>query len=152
MPLDRRELNNSMALPENVQTLLHRGEPLAAELPMPREGWRAWVWIKPVMKAGRTYAQTLEEWTRTGVARASYDETISHFIVRYVELSEWHLDDRWYFDLDLAIRDRPIVDRSTTASNEMELEQMLSQWLSDPTRLESPSAVDYPDPPRPSGG
>ena len=136
-----------MVLPESVQTSLHRGEALAAELPRPRDGWRAWVWIKPIMKAGRTYAETLEEWTKTRVAHSNYDDTISYFVVRYVELSEWHLDDRWYFDLDLAIKERPIVDKLMRASDDTALERVLSQWLADPSRLGSPSAADYPDPP-----
>ena len=148
MPPYWRALKNRMVLPERIETLLHRGEALAAELPRPRDGWRAWVWIKPMMKSGRTYAEALEEWTRTRVAQASYDGTISYFVVRYVELSEWHLDDRWYFDLDLAIKERPIVDKVTTASNQTELEHVLTQWLVDPTRLGSPSAADYPDPPQ----
>lgn len=136
-----------MALPQRVNDLLHRGEVLAAEVPSERDGWRAWICVKPVMKAGRTYAQAIEEWTRTGMAEASYDDTIAHFIVRYVELSDWHLDDRWYFDLDLATKERPIVDELTTASDDMDLERWLKQWLPDAAGLQAPSAVDYPDPP-----
>lgn len=74
-----------MALPQRVKDLLHRGEVLAAEVPSERDGWRAWICVKPVMKAGRTYARAIEEWTRTRVADDSYDDTIAHFIVRYVK-------------------------------------------------------------------
>lgn len=88
-------------------------------------GGDAWICVKPV--AGRTYAQAIEEWTRTGLAKASYDDTIAHFIVRYFELSDWHLYDRWYFDLDLAIKEQPIVDELTTASDDMDLERLLKR-------------------------
>ena len=147
MPRDLSLGESAMALPQTVQALLHRGEVLAAELPARRDGWRAWICVKPVMKDGRTYAQAIEEWTRTRVAETLYDDTIAHFIIRYVELSEWHLDVRWYFDLDLAIRELPIVDEWTTASDETDLERLLGRWLPDAIRLQAPAAVDYPDPP-----
>ena len=94
------------------------------------------------MKAGRSYAQAIEEWTRTRVAEGSYDDTIAHFIVRHVQLSDWHLDDRWYFDLDLAIKERPIIDEWTTATDETDLVRLLKQWLPDATGLQAPSAID----------
>ena len=55
--------------------------------------------------------------------------------------------DRWYFDLDLAIKERPIVDEWTTASDDTDLERLLKQWLPDASALQAPAAVDYPDPP-----
>jgi hypothetical protein len=136
-----------MVLPQKVKDLFHRGEVLAAEVTAERAGWRAWICVKPIMNAGRTYAQAIEEWTRTGVAEVAYDDTISHFIVRHVELSEWHLDDRWYFDLDLAIKERPIVDEWTTAADDTALEHLLKRWLPYADVLQAPRSVDYPDPP-----
>ena len=53
------------------------------------------------------------ECTLKGVASGFYDETIVRFQVRYVELSDWHLADSWFFDLDIAIEQRPIIGQQT---------------------------------------
>src|SRR4028119_398647 len=109
-----------MRLPSTVYTLLHRGQELAAEVPCTRPDWRAWVWVCPIMKSGKTYAQVQEERTRTRLA-SSYDDTIAHFQIRYVELSSWHLADEWVNDLDVAIKERPIVDKIFQVDDERAL-------------------------------
>jgi hypothetical protein len=98
------------------------------------------------MLCGTTYAQMREEWTRERRAAGRYDDTIDFFRVRYVELTEWHL--AWDWDLDLAIRERPILDIDEIATTEEELERILARWLRDPAQLRAPASVHYPDPPR----
>src|SRR5205085_234262 len=97
-----------MAIPPEMLSLLRQGEALAARAPALREGWSAWVWVRPLMRGGRTFRDAVRDWTLSRAASAPYDEEIERFEVRYVELSDWHLDDRWLMDLDVAIRERPI--------------------------------------------
>ncbi len=98
------------------------------------------------MKSGKTYAQVQAEWTRTRLA-SSYDDTIARYQIRYVELSDWHLADEWAADLDIAIEQRPIIDKTMEVESEDALVETLSAWLSDLSQLQSPSAVHYPYPP-----
>ena len=111
-----------------------------------REDWRAWVWVRPHMKLGKTLGQVQAEWTRTRVA-APYNDTIARYEVRYVELSEWHLADEWANDLDIAIEQRPIVDKTFEVEDEGALVEALSQWLPDLGQLRNPALVQYPYPP-----
>ncbi|RYG75341.1 hypothetical protein EON80_01015 [bacterium] len=135
-----------MSVPSSIATLLHRGKALAAEVHCQRPDWRAWVWVQPVMKNGKTLAQAQEEWTRTRSATL-YDDTIDFYRIRYVELSQWHLSDEWFWDLDIAIKERPIVDENRIAESEAALEEILSVWLPELSQLTTPGSVDYPDPP-----
>jgi hypothetical protein len=128
------------------------GESLEAEVTASRPGWRAWVVVEPVMRGGRSYKQALEEWTPTRVHATPYDPTIQWLEVRYVELSEWHLDERWRWDLDLAIRERPTIDQTARATTMDELERMLEARQVDPDTLCELRASDYPDPSRTNGG
>ncbi len=98
------------------------------------------------MKSGKTYAQVRAEWTRTRLA-SFYDGTILCYQIRYVELSDWHLADEWAADLDVAIEQRPIIDKTMDVEDEATLVEVLSAWLSDLSQLQSPSAVHYPYPP-----
>ena len=82
-----------MAFPSDVATLLHQGHTLAARSSW-REGWHAWAWVRPVMRCGSTFREAVEEWSRTRQSDGAYDDCIERFQVRYVELSDWHLDDR----------------------------------------------------------
>jgi hypothetical protein len=136
-----------MALPPEVLALLRQGRILAARVPARQEGWHAWVWVRPVMRCGRTFQDAVREWTRTRSAAGSHDETIDGFEVRYVELSDWHLDDQWLWDLDLAIRERPIVDEWRVIIAEAELAQLLAIWGVESESLDDPIRVDYPHPP-----
>ncbi|HMZ80975.1 MAG TPA: hypothetical protein PLL06_14835 [Acidobacteriota bacterium] len=68
-----------------------------------------------------------------GVASGFYDETIVRFQVRYVELSDWHLADSWFFD---------------EAKDRIELVQLLSRWITDLNALKPAFAVRYPYPPQ----
>src|SRR5687768_15777960 len=121
-----------MRLPISVHTALHQGLELAAEIPCSRSGWHAWVWVRPILKCGKTLAQVQAEWTRTRLAsRYDYDDTIERFEIRYAELSDWHLADEWATDLDLAIEQRPIVDNTTEVVDEAALVEVVSVWLSD---------------------
>ena len=136
-----------MALPVQVQNAFREGRALAAEIASPRAGWRAWVYVEPSMRGGKTYAEVLQEWTASREAGAAYDPAVAGYTIRYVELSDWHLSEEWYFDLDIAIRQRPIVDITIEVANDTELEGEITKWLDDVSLLRSPSAVDYPDPP-----
>ncbi len=131
-----------------VMALLHQGCTLAARVPARREGWRAWVWLRPVMRCGRTFREAVREWTRTRYATGSYDEGIDRFQVRYVELSEWHLEERWILDMDIAIRERPIVDEWREVVTETELTELLAVWGVESGSLDDPARVNYPNPPR----
>jgi hypothetical protein len=131
-----------MSLPPRISRTLHRGEELAAEVRASRPGWRGWVHVRPIMRCGRSFQDVLEEWTRTREAREPYDDTIDLFRVRYVELTDWHI--AWDWDIDLAIRERPILELEEVATTEEELEQILSRWLPDLSRLRWPGAARFP--------
>lgn len=137
-----------MPLPLKVDNALRLGQNLAAIVTTTRPDWHGWVWVNPVMKIGKTYAQYVSECTLKGVASGFYDETIVRFQVRYVELSDWHLADSWFFDLDVAIEQRPIIDESYEAKDRIELVQLLSRWITDLNALKPAFAVRYPYPPQ----
>ncbi len=137
-----------MALPSEIAMLLHQGRTLAVRVNVAREGWHAWAWVRPVMRCGSTFREAVEGWSRTRQSDGAYDDVIERFQVRYVELSDWHLDDRWFWDMDLAIRERPITDDWREVATEEELTQLLVGWGVDVSLLSEPTQVGYPDPPR----
>jgi hypothetical protein len=100
------------------------------------------------MRCGRTFKEAVHEWTRVGCASGPYDDTIERFQARYVEPSDWHLEDRWYWDMDVAIRPRPIVDEWREVVTEAQLAELLVAWGVDGSSLDHPERVHYPNPPR----
>jgi hypothetical protein len=142
------KIGETMTLAPEIMALLHQGRTLAARAIPRRKGWHAWIWVRPLMRCGRTFQQAIEEWTRTRHAAAQYDGTIQRFQVRYVELSDRHLEDRWFRDMDLAIRERPVVDEWQEVTTEVELAELLTSWGVDSCSLDDPMKVNYPDPPR----
>lgn len=137
-----------MALPSEITALLLQGHTLAARVPLGREGWHAWAWVRPVMRCGHGFQEAVQDWTRTRQASGPYDDRIERFQVRYVELSDWHLDDRWFLDMDIAIHERPIRDDWREVSTEAEVAEVLAAWGVDSSLLDHPARVGYPDPPR----
>ncbi len=130
-------------LPVEILTTLRYGEALAASVPASRAGWRAWVYVRP---------RFADSDTRTVFPLPMNDDTSVRFSARRVELSEWHLDERWYWDMDIAIRERPILDQTFECENEIELEKQLLAWSCKPASLKLPHHVGYPEPPPTTGG
>jgi hypothetical protein len=99
------------------------------------------------MRCGLTYHEQLEEWTRTREALGRYDDEIASFTVRYTELSDWHLQPKWEWDLDISMSDRPVEDWFVAIPDKSTLVKFLALRLSDLNELRTPAEVDYPDPP-----
>jgi hypothetical protein len=134
-----------MPLPQRLKNAMHNGEDQAVRLPDPRPGWRAWVWVRPWMKSGKTYAQVRAEWSLRRVTPQRYDPTVESYTVRYLELSEWHIAQD--LEIDRAMAHQPVEDIQIEVKDEAELEQVLSRWVPDLSHFRSPRAVRYPNPP-----
>ena len=123
-----------MTLPSEVRNTLRYGESMAAEVPAKRDGGRAWVFVQP-----RSPNETPEfPLTING------DCSSLRFYARRFELSEWHLNARWYLGIDLAVQQRPIHDAEIEVRDEDELARQLHAWCCDPAELRLPELVDYP--------
>lgn len=131
---------------DEILSLLREGRALAARVAVNQCDWSAWVYILPIMRGGRTLSQAREEWTRERLA-TPFDGTIEYFNVRRVELYNWHLDDSRFFDLDDAIRERPITDIQQRADSQAALEEWLQKNGVERDSLADPAMVGYPYPP-----
>lgn len=130
-------------LPDQTRNTLRYGEPMAAVVPPVRAGWRAWVYVVPKLKnpnASRGFPLPLNN-----------DEDLE-YTVRRVELSDWHLDDKWAWDMDLAIAQQPILDEVVTVQDDDSLAAILGRWSCDPVALRAVSLVNYPYPPATQNG
>ncbi len=112
-----------MALPEHILNRLHLGGDIAAEVPATQAEYHAWVYVEPLMET--SFQEARERWTRERRYQP-FDFSLKGFFVRYIELSEWHLE--WGYDLDHALRKRPTIDLQMCARDEQALEHVLSQW------------------------
>lgn len=136
-----------MELPDELRYPLHQGEKLATEVAA-QPGSRAWVWVRPIMASGKTFAEALAAWNFSRRASESYDDSVVLFQVRRIELSEWHLSYLPY-DLDSALEQRPAPDEVVEVASENQLAEILSRWVGDLSRLKAPHLVEYPEPPPP---
>lgn len=134
-----------MQLPVRVQNALRLGRDLAAEAPPQREGWRAWVHLRPVLD-GPGFDAEREAWTMERKGHR-YDSAPARFVLRRVELSTWHLQEEWAADLDVAMVQRPVPDETRVVEAESDVAAALAEWGVDPGALRPPAAVDYPEPP-----
>ena len=136
-----------MHLPYHLKAILRTGNQVVAPVPIDRRGWYAWIWVSPKMRSGLTYRQQLEEWTRTRLADGMYDDIIESFQIRYTELSEWHLQEKWAWDLDAAMKERPVEDWILEVRDEDTLLRVLMSRLRHLDDLKRPDQVSYPFPP-----
>lgn len=130
-----------MALPQPILNHLHLGGDIAAEVQATRAEYRAWVYAQALMET--SFQKARERWTRERQYEP-IDLSIKGYYVRYIELSEWHLE--WGYDLDYALKERPTIDLQMCVRDEQALEDILSQWCHDFSTLGLPQS--YPDPPR----
>lgn len=65
--------------------------------------------------------------------------------LRYVELTDWHLEHP--SGLGAALRERPPRDERLEVRGDSELERVLGQWLPDLAALRPPAEAGYPYPP-----
>ena len=136
-----------MPLPKHIENFLHRGLDLAAKVQTKRAGWSAWIFVHPNMKSGLTYSQQLEEWTRTREARGPYDDAIASFTVRYTELSDWHLQPEFEWDMAIAMSQRPVEDWFLSIPDKDTLANFLESRIGHLDALRFPREVNYPQPP-----
>lgn len=127
-------------LPPTVLNTLRYGEALATKVDVKRPGWTGWIFVEPRFATPSPSKQFPLPINDTSHA--------VRYSVRRIEMSEWHLDERWALDLDKAIEQRPIVDEIVESADEEELERALCRWSCDPESLNLASAVQYPHPPR----
>lgn len=130
-------------LPAETRNTLRYGEPMAAIVPAIRNSWRAWVYVRPELndsRNGHGFPLPLNN-----------DEDIQ-YTVRRVELSEWHLDEKWAWDLDVAIEQQPILDEVIKVQDDTSLEAVLRRWSCDPADLSAPNFTAYPYPPATENG
>jgi hypothetical protein len=132
-------------LPAKIRNAFRLGIDLAARLPEPREGCFAWLWVQPIMKSGKTHAQVLNEWSLTGEASGPYDDTVARYLVRYVELTNWHIAQG--YEMDWAMGQRPVTDIRIEVEDEGQLVEVLGRWLADLHELRATNIADYPYPP-----
>lgn len=130
-----------MALPQQILNRLHLGGDIAAEVPASQAEYRAWVYVQPLMET--SFQKARERWTRERQYEP-VDFSIKGYYIRYIELSEWHLE--WDYDLDHALKMRPTIDLQMCVRDEEALEQLLSQWCQNFSMLGLPQS--YPDPSR----
>jgi len=130
-----------MALPQSILNRLHLGGDIAAEVPASQAEYRAWVYAQPLMET--SFQKARERWTRERRFEP-VDFSIQGYYVRYIELSEWHLE--WGFDLDRALERRPTIDLQMCVRDEEALESLLSQWCHNFSTLGLPRDYPYPPP------
>lgn len=130
-----------MALPLRILNRLRLGGDIAAEIQATQAYYRAWIYAQPLQE--RTFQAARKRWTLQG-QYTPVDFTIRGYYVRYIELSEWHLE--WDDDLDYALQQRPTIDVQLCVRDEQALELLLSQWCQDFSILGLPQ--NYPDPPK----
>jgi hypothetical protein len=127
-----------MVIPLKVWNRLRRGydDDVAAEVPATRPGFRAWVYITPIrdLKMGNWGA--LHPPDVNG-------RTLAGFVVRRLEVSEecmpYIYESNWFLD-------KPSTrDEIVTASDESQLEGIVSSWLDDNTDLRDPTVVSCPN-------
>jgi hypothetical protein len=129
-----------MAFPQPILSRLHLGGDIAAEVQATQPEYWAWVYVRPLMKT--SFPKARERWTRERQYQP-VDFSIKGYYIRYIELSQWHLE--WGYDLDYALRERPTIDLQMCVRDEDALEQILSQWCHDFSTLGLPQS--YPEPP-----
>src|SRR5579884_1902994 len=129
-----------MSLPQHILNRLHLGGDIAAEVQAMQAEYRAWIYAEPLVET--SFQQARKRWTREREYQP-VDFSIKGYYVRYIELSEWHLE--WGYDLDYALRKRPTIDLQMCVRDEQALERLLSQWCHDFSALGLPQG--YPDPP-----
>lgn len=132
-----------MSLPAGIRNTLRYGESLAATVPPLHSGWHAWVYVEP---------QINDTQDNTRFPLPLNKDARIKFSVRRVEISDWHLHDRWGWDMDVAIAERPILDEFIHAADEAALERVLAEWSCNPSDLKLPDQVGYPYPPRTDRG
>ena len=130
-----------MVLPLPILNRLHLGGDIAAEVQATQVGYRAWVYAQALMKT--SFHKAREHWMRQRQYQPA-DFSIKGYYVRYIELSQWHLE--WGYDLDYALKERPTIDLQMCVRDEQALEGLLSQWCHDFSTLGLPDS--YSDPPR----
>lgn len=130
-----------MLIPQHILNRLHLGGDIAAEVQATQSEYRAWVYVQPLMEV--SFQEARKRWTLERRDQP-FDFTVKGFFVRYIELSEWHLERS--DDLDYALRERPTIDLQVCVRDEQTLEHLLSQWCRDFSTLGLPQ--NYPDPPR----
>lgn len=130
-----------MALPMRVLNRLRLGGSIEAEVPASQAEYYAWVYIQPLV--GISFQQARERWTLERCYQP-FDLSPKGFFVRYIELSEWHLE--WEDDIDYALEERrPMIDLQMCVWDEEALALLVSQWCHDFSTLRVPRS--YPDPP-----
>lgn len=130
-----------MTFPIPILNRLRLGGSIAAEVPATRDEYRAWVYVRPIVQT--PFQKAREQWTRERQYQP-VDFAVQGFVVRYIELSAWHL--AWdEDDLDLALKERPTIDLQLCVRDEQALEVVVAQWCHDVSTFSLPHLA--PEPP-----
>lgn len=135
-----------MLIPQEMLARLYMGRLVAAELPVPQPGFRAFVVVLPQVPDLRTQP---EAWAEGDWDNRLYREPtlrspsfIRGYEVRYLLHHAKYTNSEWGWDYDHVLADKTTRVQRMFVEREDEVEAAVTKWLPDVVGLQAPGNFD----------